>query len=153
MGISTKDFPTEIHFATGARARQGTVLMYLLGCIHAACGFPMFSIVMEWCWFHCVFLVCLELNYEIPFADNLLNKQNCNNRFRCHPGSLRMFATTRKQTNWSSFSKFPLNPLFPMTSNFLPWGNIWRALDSSSEETTTIANINWTAALIMLLLT
>ena len=113
----------------------------------------MFSFVMEWCWFHSVFLVCLELNYEIPFADNLLNKQNCNNRFRCHPGSLRMFATTRKQTNWSSFSKFPLNPLFPMTSNFLPWGNIWRALDSSSEDTTTIANINWTAALIMLLLT
>ena len=70
-------------------------------------------------------LLLFQLNYEIPFADNLLNKQNCNNRFRCHPADLRMFATTRKQTNWSSFSKFSPNPLFPMTSNFLPWGNIW----------------------------
>ena len=74
------------------------------------------------CFSAIVFLLCLELNHEIPFADNLFNKQNCNNRFRCHLACLRMFATTRKQTNSSCFS---LKPPFPMTSNFLPWGNIW----------------------------
>ena len=103
--------------------------------------------VMEWYSFLCLLLFQLWNS----FADNLFNKQNCRNHFLCHPASLRMFATTWKQTNWSGFPKFPLNPLFPLTSNFLRWGNIW-SLDSFPEDTTnTIANINLTAALIGLL--
>ena len=118
---------------------------YLLGDVFTQLVVRLF--VMEWYSFLCLLLFQLWNS----FADNLFNKQNCRNHFLCHPASLRMFATTWKQTNWSGFPKFPLNPLFPLTSNFLRWGNIW-SLDSFSEDTTnTIANINLTAALIGLL--
>lgn len=86
--------------------------------------------VMNLCYFLSLFLVCLELNYEIPCADNLLNTVITTSAV-----TLRMFTTAWKQANCGGFSKTPPQPHFPLTSNFLTWGNIWSP-DSFSEDIT-----------------
>ena len=49
-----------------------------------------------------LFLVCLELNYEIPCADNLLNTVITTSAV-----TLRMFTTAWKQANCGGFPKTP----------------------------------------------
>ena len=69
--------------------------------------------VMNLCYFLSLFLVCLELNYEIPCADNLLNTVITTSAV-----TLRMFTTAWKQANCGGFSKTPPSTPFSFDKQF-----------------------------------
>ena len=59
----------------------------------------------------------------------------CNNHFRCHPEDVYHRMKTSKLWWISKDPHPPSQPHFPLTSNFLTWGNIWSP-DSFSEDIT-----------------
>ena len=91
--------------------------------------------------YHCYeFVLFSEPNLGL-FGAQLWNSlcwqsvEYCNNHFRCHPEDVYHRMKTSKLWWISKDPHPPSQPHFPLTSNFLTWGNIWSP-DSFSEDIT-----------------
>ena len=105
-----------------------------LSSIHKGSRNPMYPIES-----HCYEFVLFSEPILGLFGAQLWNSlcwqsvEYCNNHFRCHPEDVYHRMKTSKL--WWIFKDPPPQPHFPLTSNFLTWGNIWSP-DSFSEDIT-----------------